>query len=312
MSANGKISSGPKLPLSELPTGRRLPPLKALLAFEAASRRGSFSLGAEEVGVTASAVSYHIQQLEEFLGVSLFKRHAGRSILTNAGRAYANEVELAFRVISDATALVAPQSQRGNLTIAAVPSFASKWLQPRLSDFLRRNSNVDLRLSTLSGRDDIETARFDVAITHGTPPSTTKFCEPLLKERVRPLCSPALAASLQIQAPADLLRGTLIHSVNPLSWAEYMRQMKVPSYHPEKSLWVDRSAMAIEAAVNGLGIVLESDILAQEELLDGRLVAPLGDDAFYIETTSYFLVKPRTYNRNTPAWHFEAWLRSVI
>src|SRR6202048_1215824 len=108
----------------------RLPPLKALLAFEAASRHGSFAQGADELGVTPSAVSHQIQQLEEFLGVALFQRHAGRAVLTSAGRTYAREIEHAMGVISEATSLVAPQSQPGPLVIASGHSFAAKWLQP--------------------------------------------------------------------------------------------------------------------------------------------------------------------------------------
>ena len=92
----------------------RLPPLKALLAFEAASRHSSFAQGADELGVTPSAVSHQIQQLEEFLGVPLFQRHGGRAILTSAGRTYAREIEHAMGVIAEATSLVAPQSQSGS------------------------------------------------------------------------------------------------------------------------------------------------------------------------------------------------------
>src|ERR1700738_2516758 len=120
----------------------KLPPLKALLALKAPPRHGSFSQGAEELGVTPSAVSHHIQQLEDFLGVPLFQRHAGRATLTSAGRTYAAEIERGFGLISDATNLVAPQSQSGHLVIASGPSFAAKWLQPRISGFLAANPGV--------------------------------------------------------------------------------------------------------------------------------------------------------------------------
>ena len=110
MSANTKNSAPPQ---SDSPGGdvrSPLPPLKALLAFEAAARHGSFRQGAEELSVTPSAVSHHVHQLEDFLGVQLFERRAGRAVLTNAGLTYAHEVELAFAIISGATGLVAPQS----------------------------------------------------------------------------------------------------------------------------------------------------------------------------------------------------------
>jgi LysR family transcriptional regulator, glycine cleavage system transcriptional activator len=291
----------------------RLPPLKALLAFEAASRRGSFALGAEELAVTPSAVSHHIQQLEEFLGVPLFQRHPGRAVLTAAGRTYAREIEHAFAVIADATNLVAPQSQRGYLVVASGPSFAAKWLQPRLPEFLRANPEIRIRLSTLSDHDDLETTRFDIAIAYGHPHTSKLDVEPLLVERLRPLCSPALAATLSLRIPQDLLRATLIHSSNGLTWSEYLRRVCDAEIRPGNELWLDRSVMAIEAAVDGLGVVLESEVLAAEELSDGRLIAPFDDSRFSIDVTSYYLVRSRGYNTSSQAaTAFENWLRCAF
>jgi LysR family glycine cleavage system transcriptional activator len=290
----------------------RLPPLKALTAFEAASRHGSFAQGAEELGVSPSAVSHQIQQLEAFLGVPLFQRHAGRATLTSAGRTYAKEIAHAVSVISGATALVAPQSQAGHLVIASGPSIAAKWLQPRLPDFLRANPGVRVRLSTISSPDDLESSRFDIAIAYGSPPAGQRHVEPLLVERLRPLCSPALAAALQLRSPHDLARATLIHSVNALTWVDYLRRVGAGEMRPANELWLDRSTMAIEAAVNGLGVVLESEILAAEELHDGRLVAPFGEHAHTVEATSYFLVRSAGSRGGTQIAAFEKWLRAAI
>jgi DNA-binding transcriptional LysR family regulator len=290
----------------------RLPPLKALLAFEAASRHGSFSRGAEELGVTPSAVSHHIQQLEDFLGVPLFQRHAGRAVLTSAGRTYAGEIERAFGLISDATHLVAPQSQSGHLVIASGPSFAAKWLQPRISDFLAANPDVKIRLSTLTGHDDLDTTRFDIAIAYGCPPATHGHVEPLLIERMRPLCCPGLAASIGLRTPKDLARATLIHSANALTWVEYLRRVDSNDIRPHHELWFDRSTMAIEAAISGLGVILESEILAAQELSDGKLVAPFTDPRFEVETTSYFLVRSAGSRNRGQIAAFENWLRAAI
>jgi LysR family transcriptional regulator, glycine cleavage system transcriptional activator len=294
------------------PPRSKLPPLKALLAFEAASRYGSFSQGAEELGVTPSAVSHHIGQLEEFLGVPLFQRHAGRAVLTSAGRTYAGEIVRAFGLISDATNLVAPQSQSGHLVIASGPSFAAKWLQPRISNFLAANPDVKIRLSTLSDHDDLDTMRFDIAIAYGCPPATRRHIEPLLVERMRPLCSPGLAASLGLRMPNDLARATLIHSANALTWVEYLRRVDGNDIRPRHELWFDRSTMAIEAAVSGLGVILESEILAAQELSDGKLVAPFTDSRFEVETTSYFLVRSAGSRNRSEIAAFETWLRAAI
>jgi LysR family transcriptional regulator, glycine cleavage system transcriptional activator len=312
MSANAK-DSAPRESCSQASVVRpRLPPLKALLAFEAASRQGSFSSGAKELRVTPSAISHHVQQLEDFLGVQLFQRHAGRAMLTNAGRTYARELAYAFGVISGATSLVAPQSQRGHLVVASSPSFAAKWLQPRLPEFLHSHPGVKIRLSTLTDRSEAETARFDLAIAYGVPPETGKRVEPLLVERLRPLCSPALAANVGLCTPRDLVRTTLIHSVNALTWAEYFRLVGQPDLQWNDELWLDRSIMAIDAAVSGLGVVLESEILAADELRDGRLIAPFSDQAFSVTATSYFLIMSKNYTGNKQVVAFETWLRGAM
>jgi LysR family transcriptional regulator, glycine cleavage system transcriptional activator len=201
---------------------------------------------------------------------------------------------------------VAPQSQRGHLVIASSPSFAAKWLQPRLPEFLQIHPGVKIRLSTLSDRSDVETARFDIAIAYGLPPQTGKHIEPLLVERLRPLCSPALAAKIELRTPQDLLRTTLIHSVNALTWPDYFRLVGQPELQPINELWLDRSTMS------GLGVVLESEVLASEELREGKLVAPFSDHAFSVKTTSYFLVIPKNYRSNKQVAAFEQWLRGAI
>jgi len=312
MSANSKNSASVEVGSRARLPRPRLPPLKALLAFNAASRHGSFSLGAAELGVTPSAVSHQIQQLEEFLGVRLFQRHAGRAALTSAGQTYAREVERALGIIQSATNLVAPQSQRGPLVVASSPSFAAKWLQPRLASFLGGQTDLKIRLSTLSDPDEVETGRFDIAIAYGLMPETKKHVEPLLIERLRPLCSPALIDVLELRAPGDLTRATLIHSVNALTWPEYLVKVGEAGLQPCNELWLDRSTMAIDAAVSGLGVVLESELLAAEELRDGRLIAPFSDQCFTVETTTYYLVKSRSHRNDVQVNAFEAWLRNAI
>jgi LysR family glycine cleavage system transcriptional activator len=127
------------------------------------------------------------------------------------------------------------------------------------------------------------------------------------------LCSPALAATLALQTPQDLLRATLIHSSNGLTWSEYFRRVCGEEVRPDNELWLDRSVMAIEAAVDGLGVVLESELLAAEELNDGRLIAPFNDARFSIEVTSYYLVRSRGYKTSSQAAAtFETWLRSAF
>lgn len=290
----------------------KLPPLRSLLAFEAASRHATFSQAAAELGVTPSAISHQIQQLEDFLGVQLFRRHAGRAVLTDAGQIYARDIKAVFGLIADATQRVAPQSQTGHLVIASSPSFAAKWLQPRLPEFLGANPDVKVRLSTLSGQDRLDRDRCDIAIVYGSRPVAQSHVEPLLVERLRPLCSPGLAASIELRTPRDLARATLIHSSNALTWSDYLRRIECGDVRPNHELWLDRSTMAIDSAVAGLGVILESELLAEQELRDGRLVAPFHGEAFGIETEAYFVVRPAGYRNGTHAAAFEQWLRGTI
>jgi LysR family glycine cleavage system transcriptional activator len=290
-----------------------MPPLKALLAFEAASRHGSFSRAAEELGVTPSAISHHIQKLEDFLGVRVFSRHAGRAALTNAGRIYACEIERAFGTIVGATRLVAPQSQRDHLFIVSGPSFAAKWLQPRIGDFIEQYPEIGIRLSTISDLRELESIRFDLAIAYGRPPVVNgRQIEPLLAERLRPLCSPRLIEQVQLRQPSDLSRATLIHSSNALTWTDYLRKVAGSKIRARHELWFDRSTMAINAAVEGLGVVLESEILAADELAKGTLVAPFDRPEFEVETISYYLVRSAEAKSRGYVGAFEAWLRMKI
>ena len=197
--------------------------MKALQAFDAVSRQTSFALGAAELGVTPSAVSHQIQLLEAFLGVALFRRERGRAVLTHAGHAYAKEVGDAFRRIMEATDLVAARTQQGHLVIASSPSFAAKWLQPRLPGFLAAHPEVRVRLFTFTRTETLEADSYDIGIAYGRLPDGQRYSEPPLTERLRPLCSPALSDALRLRTPDDLCQATLIHSVNALNWSEYFR-----------------------------------------------------------------------------------------
>ncbi|MDR5822125.1 LysR substrate-binding domain-containing protein [Caballeronia sp. LZ043] len=289
----------------------RFPPLKSLIAFEAAARHGSFTQGADEIGITTSAVSHHIQQLEDFLGVPLFQRHAGRAVLTVAGRSYARELEKAFGLIANATNALAPQSCGGYLAIAVPNSFSVKWLQPRLQTFLKANPLFRVRLATLHTH-ELDSNRYDIAIAHGPQTPGLKLAEPLLVERLRPLCSPQLARELALESPRDLARATLIHSNNPLNWVDYFRRVGNLVVKPAHDLWLDRSAMAIEAAVEGLGVVLESEILAEEELRDGRLIEPFPDPKYHVDNISYYLLRSSSLRNSAEAAVFEKWLRAAL
>ncbi|WP_043448280.1 transcriptional regulator GcvA [Halotalea alkalilenta] len=294
------------------PNRARLPSLKSLRAFEAASRLGSFAQGAQELSVTPSAISHQIHQLEDFLGVKLFERLAGRTLLTAEGKTYAREIEHAFGIISAATHLVSPQSQDKSFVIATGPSFAVKWLQPRLPGFLNSHPGIGIRISTLSSQDELDLGQFDVAIPYWPAHTSQNKAQPLIEERLRPLCSPTLAEQKGLKTISDLSRVTLIHSANALTWTEYFRAIGHQNIVGQNGLWLDRSMMAIEAAINGLGVILESKFLARKELESGELIAPFEDDQHSIKATTYFLIKsPKAKNTSMIA-AFTSWLEKEI
>lgn len=308
-----KSKNSPPVQFGSPPVGlqSRLPPLKALQAFEAVSRQATFAQGAAELGVTPSAVSHQIQLLEDFLGVPLFQRKAGKATLTHAGHLYALEVRNAFGLIANATSLVAPKSQSGHLVIACSPSFATKWLQPRIPDFLREHPGVKVRLFSLSSHETFDKDSCDVAIVYRKPAETRIYGEPLVMDRLQPLCSPGLSAALELRTPDDLSRATLIHSINALSWSEYFRRTGRNAVQPNDELWLNPSSMAIDAAVSGLGVILESELLAEQELRDGRLVAPFAGRESSVEIGSYFLVRPTGFRNGVQVAMFERWIRAL-
>lgn len=286
---------------------RRLPSLRALQAFEAAARNASFTLAAADLNVTPSAISHQVQSLEDFLQVELFRRRAGHVTLTASGIAYSAELERAFDILATATASISAPACVQPLTILSGPGFAAKWLQPRLPLFLRAHPDFRVRLTTSADGAELVESRYDVAICYGRPSAATA-AQPLMLETVRPLCSPALASALQIKRVSDLVRATLIHSANAVTWSTFFHKVGRPDFKSCNEIWLDRSTMAIDAAVSGLGVILESDVLTEDEVKQGRLIAPFGDGVGEIERLAYFLITPPGARFNRCCRAFEEWL----
>ncbi len=284
--------------------------MKSLQAFEAAAHHANFARAAAQLAVTPSAISHHVQTLEAFLGVRLFLRRAGHVTLTTAGNAYRIEVEAALRALAEATQRIAPQTQQDTLTILSSPGFAAKWLQPRLPGFMAIRPGVRIRIATMADAASLTQTRFDVAICYGAPELPGMNVMPFLAEQVRPLCSPSLVRALGLRAVADLARATLIHSANSVTWDAFFRHIGAVGLRSGNELWIDRSSMAIDAAVAGLGVILESDLLTELERQEGRLVAPF-DSRTSISANSYHLVTPRGYRSRHHCAAFSDWLYAM-
>ena len=262
----------------------KLPSLSSLRTFEAAARLGSFSLAADELSVTASAVSHQIKLLEEYTGVRLFHRINRTVVLTDVGRRYANEIAFAFEHMVAATQNVAKSDKSDILSIHSSPSFATQWLMPRLARFSTIQPDIDVRLHAAhSGVDMVP--EFDIDIRYGTKLSSASTVSVFLPEEVIvPMCAPALIDGPKpIHRPEDLRHHTLIHSEATLvGWDDWVRPKPNLKLNLKRGLRFDRSFMSIGAAVDGLGVCLESLLLVQREIEMKQLVMPFGLDSLKI------------------------------
>jgi LysR family glycine cleavage system transcriptional activator len=271
--------------------------LKSIQAFEAAARLSSFALAAEELFVTPSAISHQIKLLEEQLDLRLFHRVHRAAILTDSGRRYAEEITAAFARIEHATREIGRVEKSDILTIHCTPSFATQWLMPRLARFSAMHPDIDVRLNASSSAVDLVGEAVDVDIRYGArklQPAGTLVLE-LPSETVVPLCSPALAyGDHPIRKAADLQHHTLIHSEGCLvGWRDWMRLHRKVPLDITRGPRFDRSFMSISAAVDGLGVCLDSMLLVQRELETGRLVAPLGTQGLSVHGYTMNLLKSR-------------------
>ncbi|CAM5376721.1 MULTISPECIES: LysR substrate-binding domain-containing protein [unclassified Pseudomonas] len=252
---------------------RQLPSLNGLRAFEAAGRHGSFKAAAHELNVTQTAVSHMVRLLEEHLGFALFRRHANRLELTDQGRAFQPGLTGAFDAIARLTEQVGSMRAGPVLTVGVAPAFALHWLIPRLADFNRNHPDVEVRVATggamLPLRDD-----WTCTIRRGKGDWLGYTAEELFPSTLVPVCTPAIAAGLR--HPRDLHAATLI-VVSHLreQWAWWFEAAGLPAViQPANEVSFESSVMAIQAALDGVGVAVAQLPYVSDALAAGRLVAP--------------------------------------
>ncbi len=279
--------------------------LPAMRAFEAAARTGSFRAAAAELGLSPSAISHAIFTLERSLGTALFERNGRTIVLSADGEQLMRHVGEAFEELRrgvDAVTNRGPQLLR----LHSAPSFATQWLSPRLPDFLQSNLEINVRLSASTDYASFANDECDADIVYG-PARPGPGSLGLGREIVTPVCAPALAD--RIAAPSDLLSLPLIQSDRKqVRWTDWFAENGVAPPSQQGRLRFDRSFLAIMAAANGLGVALESTRLAERELADGRLVAPLLQSARNISYVGHHLACPPTGLRRRPVRAFGVWL----
>lgn len=286
-----------------------LPPLPTLIAFEAVARRRSFALAAGELNLTASAVSHQIARLESFLGVKLFDRNTQGVRLSTAGEAYLRRVAAALGAIGAATDDVR-QGVRNSLYVHSSPSFASLWLMPRLAGFAQAQPEVSLFLSVSHVHSDFALGQADLDIRYGVPQWPDLVVQPLFNERILPLASPGFIARHAVRRPEDLLQAPLIQStVGVLQWSDWLGAQGVKQAPERYALRFDRAQLALDAAVQGLGVALESSTIGAPHIVQGRL-RPLFDPERALRLQAHFVVYPARHGKRPEVEAFVQWLHA--
>jgi LysR family glycine cleavage system transcriptional activator len=291
---------------------RRLPPLNALRAFEAAARHMNFTRAADELSVTPGAVSQQIQNLEDYIGASLFKRTPRGLLLTDAAQTALPALREAFDRLGEAASLLTAAVDGRRVTVTAAPSFAAKWLVPRLGRFEAEHPEIDVWLSAGMELVDFAQGEVDVAIRYGSGRYTGLESQRLMSETVIPVASPGLLADKPLDSIDDLAHHTLLHDGSPDAdescpdWSMWLAARGVKGIDGGRGPRFNQSSLVIEAAMSGRGVALAKRALAQADIDAGKLVAPLG-----ISTDvdfAYYVVHPKAKGRLSQVKAFVKWL----
>ena len=289
---------------------RNIPSLTALRAFEATADLRSFSQAARVLNVTHAAVAQQVRALEEHMGRPLVQRE-GRGVgLTADGEQLAEALREGFGAIQRGLeALRAGEADRP-VRVTLTASFAAQWLMPRLRRLIAAHPGLEVRLSASLDYPRFRNDEFDADICYGPPRQEGLHVLPLGAEIVTPLCAPAIAGA--IRAPADLLEQDLIESeYKRVRWTAWFAANGLAAPRPRGSRF-DRSFMAIAAAVDGLGVTLESTRLAEREIASGRLVAPLAGRAQDVPYVAHYLVYPPAAKHRKSVRQFRAWMAAEL
>jgi LysR family transcriptional regulator, glycine cleavage system transcriptional activator len=278
---------------------RQLPPLSTLRSFEAAARLLSFSKAADELFVTHGAVSRAIKHLEDYLGVPLFQRTTRAVQLTQTGASFAASVRDALDRLAAATAQIADQKSLGVLSVSTLDSFAAKWLLPRLFRFRQKHPDIEVRLATSNRLADFVNDGIDIAIRYGQGRYPGLATELLMMEDLAPMCSPELLKGPHpLTCPEDLKHHTLIHDDFEIDWSMWLISAGVEGVDAHRGPRFQSSTLAVQAAIQGDGVVLGRSALVADDLRDGRLVKPFtlslpSDLAYYAVYPTQSVERPK-------------------
>lgn len=286
---------------------RRLPPLNSLKSFEAAGRLLSFTRAAQELNVTQAAVSHQIKVIEEYLGVTLFVRYPRKLALTERGKALLPEVIEAFDKVSNAIGAISQEPASKMVSVRLAPSFAAKWLSPRLKYFWLQYPEVDLCLYHAHPAVDFDREEIDIAVTYGKGDWPGVVADSLLSLDFFPVCSPTFMLNDKPLSDINNLRYyTLLHDANYQCWSDWIKLAGIEEINSSKGTIIDDTNVLIQAAVDGQGVALGSTTFVQDLLDSGKLIRPF--DITLENEFAYYIVCPEAHLKNPSVQAFKNWL----
>lgn len=285
----------------------RLPPLKALRAFEAAARLGSLSSAARELNVTHAAVSSQVKLLEEALALRLFARQSAGLVPTPAAIRYYRAVHEAFALIHSATDELLDRQEQDALTISCLPNLAMNWLLPRLHEFNLLHPDMQVNVLTSSRSLDFDRDTIDVAIWWGE--EWAGHCATrLFSAEMVPVCSPTFLESHPLNVPSDLANVPRLHVQGTMEdWPLWLDYAGVQLISPTEGMRFDSLAFALRAAAEGVGVAMGRLPLMEGEVRAGRLTMPF--DLRYQSTKAWHLVYPQVVATSRKVQAFESWIQ---
>jgi DNA-binding transcriptional LysR family regulator len=285
--------------------------MEALIAFEAASRHQSFTRSADELALTPSAVGRQIAALEEYVGLPLFNRVKRRVSLTDIGQQYAKQVrENLDRIERDTLAVATRRGAEGILELAVIPTFATRWLIPRLPQFYAQHRHITLNLTTRSEPFIFTDTPFSAAIHFGNPVWPGAIAQHLFGEEMIPVCSPQLLPSGTPLAPAELACLPLLHqSARPDAWRQWLAQARLHDVDCMHGQRYELFSMLVEAARAGLGVALVPRFFVLAELASGELLIPC--EMSLHNEKAYYLVYPEAKQSAPLLQSFKTWLLGI-
>lgn len=287
----------------------RLPPMQALRAFDAAARTGSLTRAAEMLHLTHGAISHQIKALEEEFGVKLVER-SGRGIrLTDEGERFAARLRGALSEIADAMREITTRSNPRQLRLSTLPSFAARWLLPRVARFFKAHPDIDLEIRTNNALVDFRRDDVDVAIRHGLGQWQGVIAEHLLDDLIFPVCSPRLNGGKLPKRPADLARFPLLRGEGE-RWKPWFEAAGVDLPEPDRGALYSDSSHMVQAAIEGQGVAIARSSLLGDDLKNGVLVKLF--DIELHNSRKYYLVYPPRMKDSPKLAVFRDWLRKEL